>query len=87
MVTRDELGHGLAPEFRQRRQALGTAGLAVTQNIDVGRQTLAFVTYGLEKVIEILPQSLAARIRVTKLRAVFYSLLLNCIWFNGQRTC
>ena len=65
MVTRDELGHGLAPEFRQRRQALGTAGLAVAQDIDVGRQTLAFVTYGLEKENEKSPQSLTARIRVT----------------------
>ena len=65
MVTRDELGHGLAPEFRQRRQAFGTAGLAVAQDIDVGRQTLAFVTYGLEKVIEKSPLSLTARTRVT----------------------
>ena len=48
MVSRDELGHGLAPEFRQRGQALGPAGLPVAQHVDVGRQAFAFVSFGNE---------------------------------------
>ena len=44
MVTGDELNHRFAPIFRQRGDPFRATGLAVAQDVDVGRQAFAFVT-------------------------------------------